>query len=306
MKIGIPKGLMYYNYESFITKFLKELDIETIISQDTNKEILNLGVKYSIDEACLPLKVFHGHVAWLKDKCDLIIVPRIMKSESGHFICPKFCGLPDTIKADIPNLPEITSEPLYLNSKKKVYKWCKKLVYGVEKRNNKIQDAFEEAIRFYNTDTIKVENNTNSLKVLIAGHPYNIKDQYVNMKLKQKLKKLNIDILTEELINRNNILHYVNKLNKKPFWSFLVNNYGSCLYVAKEKRVDGIIYISSFACGIDSICIELIKSELTDFPMLVLKVDEQTGEEGLNTRIEAFVDMLERRKNYESNLSALR
>ena len=41
--------------------------------------------------------------------------------------------------------------------------------------------------------------------------------------------------------------------------------------------------------------IELVKNRLSDFPFLILKIDEHTGEAGFNTRIEAFVDMLERR-----------
>ena len=65
--------------------------------------------------------------------------------------------------------------------------------------------------------------------------------------------------------------------------------------MGSEHKVNGIIYISSFGCGIDSIIIDLIKNKLKDFPILILKVDEQTGEAGFHTRIEAFTDMLERK-----------
>lgn len=36
---------------------------------------------------------------------------------------------------------------------------------------------------------------------------------------------------------------------------------------------------------------------------MILKVDEHTGEAGLDTRVEAFVDMLERRVYSENNIS---
>jgi Uncharacterized protein conserved in bacteria len=71
-----------------------------------------------------------------------------------------------------------------------------------------------------------------------------------------------------------------------------------------EGLIDGIIYVSSFACGIDSVVMELIKERIGEFPLLILKIDEQTGEAGFNTRIEAFIDMIERRKEIEGNLSA--
>ena len=67
---------------------------------------------------------------------------------------------------------------------------------------------------------------------------------------------------------------------------------------------DGMIYLSSFSCGIDSVVTELIKIELGDFPFMVLKLDEHTGEAGYNTRLEAFADMLKRRRaGFDNNLS---
>jgi predicted nucleotide-binding protein (sugar kinase/HSP70/actin superfamily) len=60
----------------------------------------------------------------------------------------------------------------------------------------------------------------------------------------------------------------------------------------KKKEINGIIYISSFCCGTDSIIIEMIKNRLGNFPLLVLKIDEQTGEAGYNTRLEAFREVL--------------
>ena len=86
----------------------------------------------------------------------------------------------------------------------------------------------------------------------------------------------------------------VKKLYKRPFWTFARNSYGFTVYGSREGLFDGIIYISSFACGIDSVVVELIKDKIGEFPFMILKVDEHTGEAGLDTRVEAFVDMLER------------
>lgn len=43
MKIGIPKGLLYYRYETLWKTFFSELGIDYIVSPDTNKEIMNSG-----------------------------------------------------------------------------------------------------------------------------------------------------------------------------------------------------------------------------------------------------------------------
>jgi predicted nucleotide-binding protein (sugar kinase/HSP70/actin superfamily) len=95
--IGIPKGLFYFQYKNFWEFFFKELGIKTIVSEDTHKEMLDNGVKYSSNETCLPVKVFLGHVYSLKDKADYVFIPRYTTVAENEYTCPKFCGLPDMI-----------------------------------------------------------------------------------------------------------------------------------------------------------------------------------------------------------------
>ena len=64
------------------------------------------------------MKIFHGHVETLKDHCELMIIPRIMKVESSEFLCAHMCSLPELIAHSIDGMPEITTEPIYFNSQK--------------------------------------------------------------------------------------------------------------------------------------------------------------------------------------------
>lgn len=306
MKIGIPKGLLYHRYYPFLVTFFSELGAEIITSEDTNKIILNEGIKYCVDEACLPIKIFHGHVSTIKDKCDIIVIPRIMQLKEREFICPKFCGLPEMILNDIPNMPRAIIEPIYATSKEKLYKWAKIAGKMIVNDNNKIKYAFNKALIEQNKYKTGIKNNKYKLNIALIGHPYNIYDNFINMNLVKKLNKLGIGVITEEFLDDDIIDKEVKSLYKRPFWTFGKNSYGFASYVAKSGIVDGIIYISSFSCGIDSVIIEFIKDKIDDFPLMILKIDEQTGEAGIDTRIEAFFDMLERRVKYESNISAFR
>lgn len=295
MKVGIPKGLLYYKYQPFLHTFFEELGAELIVSTDTNKDILDKGVKYCVDEACLPVKVFHGHVASIKDQCDLVVIPRIMQLREREFICPKFCGLPEMVVNSIPDIPQATMTPIYATSKDRLYNWAK--ITGKQVTNNRarIQKAFDEAIHMQKQHKIGFNDCESTLRVALTGHPYNIYDTYLNMNLVRKLKRLGVGVVTEEFIGEDIKDLEVSKLYKKPFWSFARDNYSFTSHAAYKGIANGIIYISSFACGIDSVVIELIKHNIGDFPFLVLKIDEHTGEAGIDTRIEAFVDMLERR-----------
>jgi predicted nucleotide-binding protein (sugar kinase/HSP70/actin superfamily) len=297
MKVGIPKGLLYYDYQPFFHTFFEELGAELIVSSDTNKDILDKGVKYCVDEACLPVKVFHGHVAEIKDQCDLIVIPRIMQLRKREFICPKFCGLPEMVINSIPDMPRATMAPLYALSKERLFQWAKVVGKEVTHNTSKLSKAFEAAVECQSNYKKGIDDDSYPIKVALSGHPYNIYDNFINMNIVNKLKKLGVGVVTEEVIDEDIKNREISKLYKKPFWSFARNNYSFTSHMADQKLVNGIIYISSFACGIDSVVIELIKHNIEDFPLLVLKVDEHTGEAGLDTRIEAFVDMLERRRS---------
>lgn len=304
MKVGIPKGLLYYKYYPFIERFLIELDAEVITSADTNKNILNQGVKYCVDEACLPIKIFHGHIIDIKDRCDLLIIPRIMRTRAREFICPKFCGLPEMILYSIPNMPKVMIEPLYATNEKELYDWCKKLGEMITKDKGRIKDAFSKALQEQRNFKFGIKDEGFKKNIALVGHPYNLYDTFINMNIVKKLNKLGVGVTTEEYMEEEQIRAEAKTLFKRPFWTFATNSYGFTTSIAKNNELDGAIYISSFACGIDSVVLELINDKIGDFPLLVLKVDEHTGEGGLDTRIEAFVDMLERRKTNEDNISA--
>lgn len=294
MKVGIPKGLLYYKYHPFLQTFFSELGAEVINSPDTNTEILNEGIKYSVDEACLPVKIFHGHVYSLKDKCDIIVIPRIMQVRKKEYICPKFCGLPEMIVNSIPDIPETIMEPIYAVSKRKLYSWAEEAGRKITKDSFKIRKSFNRALEEQKNYKSGIKDENYKLRVALAGHPYNIYDNFINMNIIQKLNELGVGVITEEYIDEESIDMEVKNLYKRPFWTFARNSYGFTANASKKRIVDGIIYISSFACGIDSVVVELIKDRIENFPFMILKIDEHTGEAGLDTRVEAFVDMLER------------
>ncbi len=296
LRVGIPKGLLFCRYHNFYINFFQGLGLEVVLSPDTNKNILNEGVKYSVDEACLPIKIFHGHCAYLKDKCDFIFIPRIMKLYENEYICPKFCGLVEMIENSIPGMPQIISEPIYADSLNNLKKWSYKVGLKFTKNILKINEAFNRALKEQEKYIGGLNDKEFKIKVALIGHPYNLYDSYINMNLVEKLNNLGIGVITEEHIGDSYINKEAEKLFKKPFWTFARNSYGFGSYICKNKLADGIIYASSFACGIDSVVVDLIKHRIEKFPFLELKIDEQTGEAGFVTRLEAFTDMLKRRK----------
>jgi len=294
MKVGIPRGLLYDQFHPFFTRFFSETGAEPVISPRTNKSILDAGVMCCVDEACLPVKVFHGHVCQIKEKCDLMFIPRIMQLYSGEYICPKFCGLPEMVTNSIPGLPEVISHPIYATSRARLRQWAFASASRITRDRRKVELALEAAIKEQSRHRTGYNDQGYPVKIALAGHPYNLSDTFINMNIKKKLNSLGVGVITEEFACAEDAAREVRSLYKKPFWTFARKTYGFVTALAVKRQVQGIVYISSFACGIDSVIIELVRDRIGDFPMLVLKIDEHTGEAGVDTRLEAFADMLER------------
>ncbi|WDV44472.1 acyl-CoA dehydratase activase-related protein [Clostridiaceae bacterium M8S5] len=316
MKIGIPKGLLYYDYIAVWKDFFEELGQEVIISDDSNKKILTDGVSKCIDDACLPVKLYHGHVLNLKDKVDYIFIPKIISVEKKTYQCPKILGLPAMIKQSIEGLPEILDTEINLRNrsyKTSIFELGLKFTKNIAKikraYNKGLQSLCDYESSFKNRSIShaikKTINNSKGIStIMLAGHSYNLFDEVINLNLIQKLNKSNVQIITPQMLDKHTN-DYLHQVKRKIFWSVGKQIVGTCFYAVENKMIDGMIYISSFGCGLDSIIIDIVsrKCERNNVPFTVLVVDEHSGEAGFNTRLEAFLDMIHWRKKDEDNIS---
>lgn len=287
MKIGLPGGLLYHSYGSFMEAFLKELPVEMEVSSKTDREILDRGIAASPEEACLPVKIFAGHVELLRETCDLIAVPRIMSCEYGESFCPKLNGLPELIGGrDL-----IFTERIDLKSEKQLLRSlrhpCRKL--GIKRKD--IRKAFEAGKEAWKNRTGGLCQTEYIRKIFLAGHSYNINDSFANMDLVARLNRRGVGVITEEAADRMYKEECLEGLIKKPFWHNFTSLYGAALFLQRQKMIDGIICLSSFSCGTDSFTMEMIRSA-AEVPVLQLKIDEMTAPAGYDTRIEAFCDVI--------------
>ena len=66
-----------------------------------------------------------------------------------------------------------------------------------------------------------------------------------------------------------------------------------------KKGYDGVIHIRPFSCMPELVAQKILTKVEKDYniPILTLSVDEHSSEVGFDTRLEAFMDMLVRKKN---------
>lgn len=326
-KVGIPRSLFYYQFYPLWKSFFEELGAEVIISDNTSRKILDDGVKKCVDEACLPVKIFYGHIENLKDKVDYLFVPRYTSVSKKEYVCPKFGGIPDMIRNTVEGLPEIIDTEINLrNSKRNAFKAATEIGRYFTDDAKAINKAYKTALTNYKAFRKQVKNgilpdelldnrkyNKNAieygkrLNIAVLGHGYNLYDHYANMNVLYKLSHLGANVITVDMIDGKIIYEKSKLLNKKAFWYFGTKIMGSALHLLERNDIDGIVYIMSFGCGIDSFICDLVERatrRTKNIPFIILTIDEHSGEAGLNTRIEAFIDMIRWRSNYENNISS--
>jgi predicted nucleotide-binding protein (sugar kinase/HSP70/actin superfamily) len=143
------------------------------------------------------------------------------------------------------------------------------------------------------------------LRVALIGHPYNVFDVDINKDILTLTKRLGMEVVTSDHLSREMIEKPMSRLSKEIYWSSGREITGSLLHFlfpGGAREVDGVLFLTSFKCGIDALLQELIKRSIhlrggSRVPFLVLSFDEHTGREGLITRLEAFADVMEGRIN---------
>jgi predicted nucleotide-binding protein (sugar kinase/HSP70/actin superfamily) len=142
-------------------------------------------------------------------------------------------------------------------------------------------------------------------RIAFIGHPYNLFDTDINKDLLALAKSLEMEIVTSDLLSEKEIDREVSDLSKEIYWSSGREIVGS-LFHFLSGGVDGVVFLTSFKCGIDALLQEFIKRRLkvrggSSVPLLILSLDEHTGREGLTTRLEAFRDVVDEQKKLQSS-----
>lgn len=323
MQIGIPRAMSYYNFFPFWFGFFEDLGIKVVLSDKTTKETMSKGSALVVTETCLPVKVYVGHVLNLLEKgIDKIFVPSLQSIDHKIYNCSKIRGLPDLIKNVVKKDFTIIDATLDKSEKNQgLYQFLKEAVkaFGItdEKRIKAASKAgwkvfnnfkimmnsgipFEKALKFAKEGKVVIVNSQKEypINVALIAHGYNLYDERVNMKIFDKLEKLDVKAFTANMASEEQLMEGVSALDSKLYWANELEMTGAAGHYLQDNKIDGIITLNAFGCGPDSIMIERIQRYAKKFnkPCLHLSLDEHTGEAGFVTRIEAFTDMLFRKK----------
>lgn len=300
MVIGIPRALLFHYYGEKWIEFFRHLGVETILSPDTNREIVKRGIALSVDEACFSSKVYIGHVDWLSTRCDIVFSPRMENTGVREDFCPRIFGMHDVIAHTFPELKLLNADINYLFRRREVDAFTnmgEQLGFTAEKSRKAYTAANE---KFFAERTKVIENqmklfNRKGLKVLLVSHSYNIYDSHIGRDIIDYFKSQKVTTIFADLVDTKMAREKTKEIyGNRVYWRVNATLMGAVeLY---KDKVDGIVLVTTFPCGPDSIFNDILIRSSGDKPILSLMIDELDASAGLQTRLESFIDILEAKK----------
>jgi len=322
-RVGIPCALAYYTYYPIWKTFLERLGATVVLSRPTTRQILDRGVEETVSDACVPIKIIHGHVADLIGRVDYLFLPRLVNVRANLVFCPKFLGLPDMIRHSLANLPPLIDVRVDLRrGRLELWRVARRIgrVLGAGllrtiaaywaacaagrrlqaclRTGQTAPEAFAAICEGRSVPRAQVAAGQR-LRFAVLGYPYEIHDPYVSGNLVARLRSLGVEVVTADMLPLGLLREQNKRLSKQLFWTYSDQVVRAGLHFFANGGVDGIIHVTAFGCGPDAVVDKLLELEAKrrgTIPFMSLMIDEHTGDAGISTRLEAFTDMVRRRR----------
>ena len=109
---------------------------------------------------------------------------------------------------------------------------------------------------------------------------------------------MDVQVFSAYQLTQEQLKGGMSALNSTLYWANQYEMTGCAGHYLQDDKIDGIITLTAFGCGPDSLMLEDIRRKAKNYnkPLLNLTIEEHTGEAGFITRLEAFCDMLYRNK----------
>ena len=308
--VGIPRAFSVHSLYPFYSWFFHTLGIKTVLSDKISHE----GVARAESTYCFPAEIAHGTVQDIIDKgCDYIFVPHFRdmpsyESKVHANFCPITQSLPYYTKKAFPEMKDKLLELVvsFKFGKEKALEHFTKMGDQLNIPSSEIKEAFEVGLVkqeafFRKSKELGIEALAEARKadrpvIALLGRPYNAFTREANMGIPKKFTSRNYTIIPFDILPFENEDTFENM-----YWYYGQQDMKSASLIKNEKNLY-VTFITNFSCAPDSFMLHYLKWIMGAKPFLVLELDSHSADAGIDTRIEAFLDIIE---GYKSKLTAI-
>ncbi len=282
-EIGLPRALFNFERLPFFATLLQGLGFKVVLSEPTNKRLVNAGCEAIAAETCFPIKIAHGHVLNLLEKgIKKIFVPYIIDLPPDHpalqvgKICPYVQSIPSALAASFnfknygaeliaPVFHFGTGGKVLENEKKELakllgvpYRALKKAWEAAEAA----QQEFESWLKARGQEVLS-QLKEDEVALVIVGRPYNACDPGANLAIHNKIRSLGVVGLPVDMLP----LAEVKDLDglEGMYWRYGQRFLLAAHFIREHEKLYPI-FLTNFSCGPDSFIIHFFEELLGGKP----------------------------------------
>ncbi len=300
--VGIPLSFSVHSLYPLYSWFFHELGIKTVLSDEVDPE----GSAKTESAYCFPAEIAHGAVQNIMKKgCDYIFVPHYRDMESyekdvhANF-CPITQSLPYYIKKAFPEIPEekiLSPVITFKFGDKKAEEFFQEIGQQLGKPSDLItkaftkaksmQDEYAQKLRAMGVEALAHAKTLDQPVIALLGRPYNAFTPDANMGIPRKFTSRSYTVIPFDMLPIGDEEIYPNM-----YWYYGQQDMKAVEIVKDEPNIY-VTYITNFSCAPDSFLLHYLKWQMGTKPFLVLELDSHSADAGIDTRIEAFLDIIE-------------
>ncbi len=309
--VGIPHCFSVYTHWPLYSWFFHALGIEAFLSEKISPE----GAARVESNYCFPAEIAHGAVqdAFNRNP-DYIFLPHFKDMESyekdtpANF-CPIMQAVPYYIKKAFPEIPEdkylmpvISFKDGMARARESFIEIGITLGCSAKESGRAFDIAHEKQIEYFNRARELGKTALASARIAkrpviaLLGKPYNAFASDANMGVPRKFATRGYSVIPFDILPFEDEPIFPNM-----YWYYGQQDMKTSKLVKKEDNIYAT-YITNFSCAPDSFMLHYLKWTMGTKPFLVLEMDSHTADAGVDTRIEAFLDIIE---GYKSKIEAI-
>lgn len=314
--IGINLSFLTHSLFPLYYNFFKGLGFQVILPS----KVIPEGIKLQGSAFCYPASIAHGlFLDLINKKTDYIFLPHVTE-----------IPVENSISRDREHQSTcfiLQAEPYYLRTAFKKYLSSDKLINPVlnfsqgfqaeeknfvqlakkmGKRKNlavlsyreacRAQDEFIARLKKAGKETLEsLRNNPEEIVVVLFGRTYNAFCAELNLGIPKKFASRGIIIIPFDSLPYESCDYQgpPEFFERNLTWAFGQMILKAASFVQQHEQLFGV-YITNFSCGPDSFLLTYFREIMKDKPSLTLEIDSHTADVGVDTRIEAFLDIVQR------------
>jgi predicted nucleotide-binding protein (sugar kinase/HSP70/actin superfamily) len=278
------------------------LGIKTFLST----EVAHAGVARAESTYCFPAEIAHGAVQDCLDKgADYVLLPhfRDMPSYEDNVhanFCPITQALPYYIEKAFPDIDKKQWLPLVVSFKfgegKALELFCemtKRLGIGEAETEAAFkvamskQQLYFDAVHKMGLEALEEARKADRPVIATLGRPYNAFTPEANMGIPRKFTTRGYSIVPFDILPFHD-----EEIFPNMYWYYGQQDVKAANLLKKEDNIY-LTFITNFSCAPDSFILHYIKWVMGQKPFLVLELDSHSADAGIDTRVEAFLDIID-------------